>query len=307
MPATPHLTAWSDELSVLVEHVGRCVATLEGHDGERSSSGSGFLVDLEGHVVTNEHVVREYPEAMTATIGTESRQQAVIVGRDHHTDLALLVLERPLDRLLELRAGPARLGELCVSIGSPFGIYPESVGVGIVSGLGRDIPREGMRPLEDTIQTDAAINPGNSGGPLVDVRGEVIGVNTASDARGANIGFSIPADTVRYVIEELRTEGIVHRAALGVGVVNEQYVDDGHPAVRLRVERVGKPAAGAFEPGDVLLELEGTAVRERRDLYRFLTKERIGTAVNATVLRGATRHELRVTPFELDAPPAASA
>ncbi len=303
-PPTPHLTAWSAELSKLVEHVGHSVATLEGETSEFRSSGSGFLIDDDGHVVTNEHVVHDYADSMTVTIGVETRQQAAIVGRDPYTDLALLRLEEPLDRHLTLRDDPARLGELCVSIGSPFGIYPESVGTGIVSGLGRDIPRDGMRPLEDTIQTDAAINPGNSGGPLVDVRGEVIGVNTASDVRGVSIGFSISAETVRSVIGELRSEGRVRRAALGIGVANEQYVDDGRPAVRLRVRRVGDPAAGPFEVDDVLVELDCTPIRERLDLYRFLAKERIGAPVQAVVLRSDARHELQITPHELDPPSA---
>src|SRR5581483_12086409 len=140
------------------------------------------------------------------------------------------------------------VGELCIAVGSPFGVYQESVSFGVISGLGRDIPRENMRPLEDTIQTDAAINPGNSGGPLVDMRGEVIGVNAMSDSRGQNLNFAVSADTVRFVIGELLTEGRVRRAALGLGVVNEPYVDgDDKPALRLRITRVDDQPTGPFQ------------------------------------------------------------
>lgn len=295
----PRLSA---EIGDLVEQVLRGVVSLDGAEGERKWSGSGFVIDAEGHVVTNHHVVSG-AKAMTATVSGSTSCAAAVLGSDPHTDLAVLLLSVPGGRPLRLRAAPARLGEMCLGVGTPLGVYPESVAFGIVSGLARDIPQTGRRPLEDTIQTDVAINPGNSGGPLVDMTGEVIGVNVCIDSRGQGIGFAIPSETVAHVTAELIAQGRVRRAALGVGVANEMAVNEGKRGARLVVTKVSSgPSEGRLQVGDVIVTLDGHAVRERADLYRLLTLERIGKKIAIEVERDGARHDVEVEPTELAEP-----
>jgi S1-C subfamily serine protease len=293
----------SDEFVALLAGVTPSVVALAGTGKEGEVTGSGFLIDDAGHAVTNFHVVEGLATPITVTIAGGTAQPAALVGTDPLTDLAVIKVETPPGPFLPTRVEPARLGELCLALGSPFGIYPESVALGVVSGLARTIHRGGVRPIDHAIQTDAAINPGNSGGPLVDVRGFVIGVNQCVDTRAENIGFAIPADTLRAVAAELIAHGNVERAALGVSVAKQRVMVDGADRVGLRVTRVGRPLerGDALLVGDVLLAVGEEDVDEPGDLYRILTRDRIDAATPVRVLRGAAIHALTVHPARLGA------
>ena len=158
--------------------------------------------------------------------------------------------------------------------------------IGVVSGLGRTIRRKGMRPIYKAIQTDVAISPGNSGGPLVDAGGQVLGVNQCVDSRGAGISFAIPAETVRAISAELRANGRVERAALGVTVVRRTAAFDGRVAPGLAVTRVrDADAAGDLAEDDIIVAVGDAPVTEAGDLFALLTGDRVGRPTDVTVIR----------------------
>lgn len=292
------LMALSDALAELAARVLPDVACLSVGD----ATGSGFVVDDAGHVVTNFHVVEgQDPEVpIKAAIHGFPTQTARIVGVDPLTDLAVLELSEPHQGFLELRAEPARLGEMCMAVGSPLGIYTESVSTGIVSGLARSVRhRTTRRPLERAIQTDCAINPGNSGGPLVDMAGRVIGVNTAVAAEGQGIGFAVPAGTVQAVTAALIADGKVVRASLGVAVAARDVDIDGRTVNRQVVTRTKARQEGGLLPGDVLLAIDGVEVDGRAALFDHLTADRIGRTVVISVRREGKTADVQVVPEEL--------
>jgi serine protease Do len=288
-------------LADLVERVIPGVVALSGIGKDFTSSGSGFLLDTGRHVVTNFHVIENLQPPFDAVFRGTPRQKSTVIGMDPLTDLALLEVEEAPPWSLKFRETPVRLGELCIGIGSPFGRYPESVSVGVVSGLARTIPQRRGRPIQQAIQTDAAINPGNSGGPLLDVHGEVIGVNQCVDPRGSAIGFAIPADTVKWVSSELLEHGRVVRAALGCTVERRPVVFDGKSLVGLAVTKLGRSTSSKdLKVGDVILRVEDEEVDETSDLYRILTKDRIGKPTPVEVLRNGSMKTLTVHPIRLE-------
>jgi S1-C subfamily serine protease len=289
----------SGELAALVARVLPNVVALSGKTDSGDVSGSGFVVDDAGHVVTNWHVVDGCGASMRASTPHGPLQDAAVLGADDMTDLAVLRLTTPIETHLSLRTTPARVGELCLALGSPLGIYPESASFGMVSGVARTIPQENSRPIERAIQTDAAINPGNSGGPLVDMSGEVLGVNKCVDSRGAGLGFAIPADTVARITADLVRDGHVTRASVGVTVVNRPVPLDGQEVMRLVVTKVRAPVEGGFEVGDVILTIGGEVCDERDDLYNHLTKDAIGKPVSFDVLRAGQAASVTVTATQL--------
>ena len=298
MTSRAQLEKYSDELADLVATVMPSVVSLSGTTKDGDVSGSGFLIDEAGHVVTNWHVVDGAGDSMTGSTPKGPKQTAKLVGCDEMTDLAVMQLEQPPGHFLPLRDESARLGELCVALGSPLGIYPESVSFGMVSGVARTIPQPGNRPIEHAIQTDAAINPGNSGGPLVDVRGQVRGVNKCVDTRGAGLGFAIPSDTVRSVAAELIADGVVTRASIGITVVNRAVEVEGQHVMRLVVTKV-RSDKSPLAVDDVILAIEGEVCDERSDLYNFLTKDRIGQELHFDVLRGGKVEKVAVVTAKL--------
>jgi serine protease Do len=295
------LAAFSDELAELVGRVVPSIVALSIRGADFSGSGSGFLVDDRGHVITNAHVVEGFTQPIDVVVHGGERTQADVVGVDTICDIAMLVLrDRPEVSALELRAHPARLGELCFGLGSPLGVYPESVSIGVVSGVGRTIRRKGMRPIYQAIQTDVAISPGNSGGPLVDTRGHVLGVNQCVDARGAGISFAIPAATARAIALELEESGRVERATLGVTVVRRTASVEDKVRAGLAVTRIGDEAsAGGLELDDLLIEVDGQPVSDAGDLFALMTKDRIGQTMEVTVVRNGKAVSVIVQPGRL--------
>jgi serine protease Do len=286
------LQALSDALVALAARVLPNVVALTTDKG----AGSGFVLDNARHVVTNFHVIDGCDhEAIKAAIHGFPTQRARVVGRDQLTDLAVLELAEPHESFLELREEPARLGEMCMAVGSPLGLFTESVSTGIVSGLARSLTHETTkRPLERLVQTDCAINPGNSGGPLVDMAGRVIGVNTMVATFAQGIGFAVPTATVRAVTTELIAEGRVVRASLGVAIADRDVELDGRTLKRQVVTKVRQPRETGLKVGDVLLSIDGAEIDGRAALYDRLTKDRIGQRMNIDVHRDGAKQIIEV-------------
>jgi S1-C subfamily serine protease len=266
-------------------------------------TGSGFLWDDQGHVVTNYHVLQG-ATAAKVTLGEQEYEAAYVGGAADH-DLAVLRISAPRAKLVPIRIGTSadlQVGQKVFAIGNPFGL-DHTLTTGIVSALGRTIQSVANTPIDDAIQTDAAINPGNSGGPLLDSSGRLIGVNTAiysPSGASAGIGFAVPVDTVNRIVPQLVAHGQVIRPRLGV------EIDDRLSALvtrRLGVEGVmirnvsegsGAEAAGlqgtrlrggVVVPGDVIQEIDGKAVRTQNDLLSRLSNYKAGDTVSLVVWR----------------------
>ncbi len=263
------------------------------------SLGSGFLIDKEGFIVTNNHVV-EGADEIKVRLTNEKEFDAEIVGRDAHTDLALIKID-PSGDLEPLPWGDSenlKVGQWVVAIGSPFGLE-QTVTAGIVSAKGRVI---GAGPYDDFIQTDASINPGNSGGPLLDLAGRVVGVNTAIVASGQGIGFAIPINLARFIVEQIKETGQVSRGWLGVGIQNltdelkEYYNVDLDQGVLVTEAYEGQPAAKAgIQPGDVITAVDGEPVADARDLSSVIAGLPVGKKSKISVVRDGREKSVTVT------------
>jgi serine protease Do len=265
----------------------------------QQSLGSGFMLDSDGYIVTNNHVVEDADEIkVRLTNGKEF--DAEIVGRDPKTDLALIRIA-PSGDLKPLPLGDSdalKVGEWVVAIGSPFGLE-QTVTAGIVSAKGRVI---GAGPYDDFIQTDASINPGNSGGPLLDMEGRVVGINTAIVASGQGIGFAIPIDMARNIIDQLKTEGVVNRGWLGVSIqdvtseLKEYYDLKSDSGVLVTEVHEGQPAErDGIEQGDVIISVDGKAVEDARDLSATIAGLPVGKAVDIRLVREGRERTVEVT------------
>ncbi|MBP1635786.1 MAG: pepA [Acidobacteria bacterium] len=293
------LTEMSRGLSALVASAMRGVVTLTVQATDEQVGGSGFLVDPDGHLLTNHHVVQSFEPPVDVVLHGGARTTAAVVGVDPVSDLALLRLENPVRHHLHLRAEPARLGELCVALGSPLGEYRESVSFGVVSGVSRDMPQEHGRPICGMVQTDCAINQGNSGGPLLDMAGRVIGVNQSFDPRGSNIGLAVAAPTVSSVVAQLLATGRVRRATLGVTVRKTLAEVFGKPTHGLEVVSVDRPQKKGLRRGDVILRVAGSRVHEPAQIFAALGRRWIGNPMPVEIWRAGAKHALVLTPTEL--------
>ncbi len=283
-------------------------------------SGSGFLWDDLGHVVTNNHVIEGASEAIV-TLDDGRSYRAVRVGSSPAHDLAVLRINVPFDRRPAIPLGTSddlRVGQKVFAIGNPFGL-DYTLTSGLVSALDRSIEDDEGGTIEHLIQTDAAINPGNSGGPLLDSAGRLIGINTAifsPSGAYAGIGFAVPVDTVNRVVPPLIAEGRYIRPTLGISVdedVNRaiaQQLDIGGVAV-LRVEPgSGADAAGlqalrvrsdrSFVPGDVILSIDGKPTSNVSALLSTLDDYRVGDVVQLRVWRNGSERSVAVTLSGMD-------
>src|SRR2546429_3179481 len=265
----------------------------------RRSTGSGFVSDRSGLIVTNARVV-EGAESIQVRLSDGRRFAGNLVGRDTRVDLALIKIQNATN-LPVLPLGDSnrlRVGEFVLALGHPFGVE-QSVSFGIVSRKGA--PLTVAAPGFDFIQTDAAINPGNSGGPLVNMAGQVVGVNSMA-ARNGSIGFAIPANLVKLLVPQLATKGKVEWGWLGVSIaeIGDDDVDRLKLAeakgVLVRGVMPGEPAdRGGLKPDDVLIALDGTPLDAPRDLQRVVSTTPIGTRVRVMLLRGGEKKEVEVT------------
>jgi len=268
---------------------------------QTQATGSGVIVDAtHGYVLTNAHVV-ENAVQIEVTMKDNRRLRAKLIGRDAETDVA--VLQVPPENLTAVPLGNSdalQVGDFVLAIGNPFGLG-QTVTSGIVSALGRSLGIEGY---EDFIQTDASINPGNSGGALVNLRGELVGINTAILAPGGGnigIGFAVPINMARAVMDQLVRYGAVKRGRIGVAIqdltpdlaqaMNTRHMDG---AVIARVDPGSPAARGGLKSGDLVIAVNGVAVHSGTQLRNMVGLTRIGEQVRLTVDRSGSEHEVAI-------------
>jgi len=298
-PAAGLLARFSDEVAALAARVLRATVAVSGPTPDGGNNGSGFFLDASGHIVTNQHVVEQVQPPITITLQGGGTALAGVVGVDKIADIAVLKLDGEWPHHLTLRRSRARPGEVCLAVGNPLGRYPESVTIGVVSGLARTATTGPGRPHYDLLQTDCDIHEGNSGGPLVDVRGRVIGITTLLDSESPYIGLAVPAETVRAIVPELLEAGRVERATLGVSVAKRTAADEGRSVTGLEVVRITRQKGQRLEAGDIIVSLAGRPVPDPPALFALLGSDRIGRATRAEVIRRGKRVVVTVTPWRL--------
>ena len=302
------LDAYSGAVTTIADRVGPAVVRVEHAAGKgRGGMGSGVVISPDGLVLTNSHVVDGARELRLTD--TEGRiMEARLIGEDADTDLALL-RAGAVRNLASATLGDSkklRRGQLAVAIGNPLG-FESTVTAGVISALGRSLRARSGRLIEDVIQTDAALNPGNSGGPLVNSRGEVIGINTAVIAGAQGICFAVASNTAQYVLSEIIQHGRVRRAFIGVAAqtvaVPRRYaraaeIDNAFGAMITANEPDGPADVAGLMSYDVVVRLDGEPITGVDDLIRRLNAERIGRAVKVAVLRRGQLRSFEVHPTE---------
>jgi S1-C subfamily serine protease len=293
-------------------------------EGGGTATGSGFVIDAEGHLLTNDHVVEGADEIQVKLGASDTAYKATVIGADPATDLALLKVDAPSSQLHPLtlgRSADLEVGDPVVAIGNPFGL-DRTVTSGIVSALQRQIQAPNGFSISNVIQTDAAINPGNSGGPLINAAGEVVGINSQIETGGGGsgnvgIGFAIPIDTVKAEIHQLETKGEVEHAYLGIsggtitpdlarainlpveeGVIVQSVVKDG-PADKAGIE--GGSTSATIEGaevslgGDIITEVDGKQVAGMDEIVEIVNKAEPGDELELTIHRGGSTKTATVT------------
>ncbi|XP_078429204.1 degP protease 1 [Wolffia australiana] len=275
-------------------------------------SGSGFVWDKEGHIVTNYHVIRGASD-LRVTLADQSTYEASIVGYDQDKDVAVLRIDAPSDKLRPIPIGMSAdllVGQKVFAIGNPFGL-DHTLTTGVISGLRREISSAATgRPIQDVIQTDAAINPGNSGGPLLDSSGSLIGINTAiysPSGASSGVGFAIPVDTVGGIVDQLVKFGKVTRPILGIKFAPDQSVEQlgvsgvlvldappNGPAGKAGLKPTKRDGYGRLVLGDIITSVNGKKVTSGSDLYRILDQCKVGDTVTVEVLRGDQKEKVPV-------------
>jgi serine protease Do len=277
----------------------------------RRSAGSGFFISSDGEIVTNYHVIEDADEIVIELVDG-LQFDAEVVGRDEATDLALLRVIEPDRDFAYLALGDSetvRVGEWVMAVGNPLDM-DHTVTVGVVSAKGRvlGLSREGTS-FENYIQTDAAINLGNSGGPLVNIRSEVVAINTAINARGQNLGFAVPVNTLQQILPQLREHGKVVRGFLGITVENLDQKDaeafglpnrNGALVVEVAPDRAADK--GGVRHGDIVIAIDGDSITDTRELIDTISAMPPGTDVELTVIRNGSRKTLSIELEERDAP-----
>jgi len=272
-------------------------------DRRAMSAGSGVIVSADGYVLTNNHVVGEHMREISVVLADRRELRAKLVGLDPPTDVALLKVDATgLPALPWGDSSQLKVAEWVMAIGNPFQLS-QTVTLGIVSAVGR--ANVGLAEYEDFIQTDAAINPGNSGGALVNARGELIGINTAIFSQSGGyegIGFAIPSNLARRVMQDLIRHGEVRRGSIGdirvipltTQLAKELNAPNTRGAVVARMRRDSGAYAAGIQPGDVIVSFNGKPVEDAGHFMRFLLDARIGSTVTLGILREGKRMDIRV-------------
>jgi S1-C subfamily serine protease len=275
-------------------------------------SGSGFVWDNSGNIITNFHVIQN-ADAAQVTLADQSNWKARRVGVAPDKDLAVLRIDAPANKLRAIPVGTSKdlqVGQSVFAIGNPFGL-DQSLTTGVISALGREIESVTRRPIQGVIQTDAAINPGNSGGPLLDSAGRLIGVNTAiysPSGASAGIGFAIPVDTVNRIVPELIRSGKVTRPGMGIQIAEDQIAErlgvtgvlvvevaQGSAAAKAGLRPTRREASGRVRLGDVITAIDGKKVESSNELFLLLEKYKIGDSINVSLLRDGKAVQVKVT------------
>jgi serine protease Do len=271
------------------------------------SLGSGFVVDKDGYILTNRHVI-EGADKIQVSMADGKRYDAKLVGKDARTDVALLKIE-PKGNLTVLNLGDSDqtdVGEWVMAVGNPFGLSGNSVTVGVVSFKGRPLPLNTQANPVEMIQTDASINPGNSGGPLLNTRGEVIGINTLIITQGlpqsAGVGFAVPINVAKEILPQLRDKGRVVRGWLGVVIqpVSEDmakslHMEDAKGAIVADVTKDSPAEKAGLKPGDVVLSADGRAIEDSSALSRYIASKAPGTTVRLQLVRDGAQKTTSLT------------
>jgi S1-C subfamily serine protease len=307
------LDAYSNAVVTAAAEVSPSVVKIDvkQRSGQRASrkgggSGSGFIITPDGFVLTNSHVVHG-AERIEVTLADGRRPDAHLIGTDPDTDLAVIRIYAP--NLKPVRLGDSsqlRVGQLAIAIGNPYG-FQYTVTAGVVSALGRSFRAQSGRLMDNLIQTDAALNPGNSGGPLVNSRGEVIGVNTAVILPAQGLCFATGINTAKTIAGWLIKDGVVRRSYIGVGgqtakihrrVVRHFNLPNETGMLVLGVEP-GSPASRAgLREGDIVVEFAGQAIAGIDDLHKQLTGAQVGVRSPLTVIRHTEKLTLEIVPEE---------
>ncbi len=306
------LDAYSEAVAGAAERVSPSVVNVEilrreGADERPAGTGSGFVFTPDGFVLTNSHVVA-HANRISVTLLDGRRADGTVVGSDPDCDLAVVRISTSgLVPVTFGDSGKVRVGQVAIAIGSPYG-FQCTVTAGVVSALGRSLRSQSGRLIDNVIQTDAALNPGNSGGPLVNSRGEVIGVNTAVILPAQGICFAIAINTAKYVAARLMRDGRIVRAYLGVAGMTAPvhrrvvrfYRLAATNGVMVASVEPGSPAEKAgVKPRDIIVAYGDSAVESVDDLHKLLSEERIGAKAQLTVIRGTEQIRLEVLPSRL--------
>jgi S1-C subfamily serine protease len=266
------------------------------------------VIAPDGYILTNDHVIQNASTLkVKLTDGTDL--SATLIGKDPATDLAVIRAQASyLPCSILGSSDRLRVGQLIIAMGNPFG-FQSTVSTGVVSALGRALRSTQGRLIENIIQHTAPLNPGNSGGPLVDSTGKVVGINTAIIALAQGIGFSIPANTAKWVVSQILTHGRVRRGFLGIAarqrplgrrIVRFHGLNKNYAVEVLSVESQGPAGLAGMQAGDLVVAINGADVQSVDDLHRFLSEWPIGQPVELDIVRGQNRQVLIIIPKEAD-------
>jgi len=280
-------------------------------------SGSGFVWDSRGHIVTNYHVIED-GDVFNITLPNQEQRQARLVGIEPAKDIAVLRIQESIKGIQPLAIGSSSnllVGQKVVAIGNPFG-FDHTVTTGIVSATGRNIVGAGDVTIRDMIQTDASINPGNSGGPLLNSRGELIGMNTmivSPSGAYSGIGFAVPVDTIKTIVPQIIEHGRVIRPGLGVSRLEDVYarrlgitgmvigaVQQDSPAYRAGLRGIERDRSGRWYIQDVIVAIDDIPIKSFDDYYNAMDNYQIGDVVTLTVLRDKKERKIKYTLVKID-------
>ena len=299
------LDAYSAAVTSAAARITPSVVNVEvSAQGKRRGGGSGFLFTPDGFILTNSHVVTG-ATSIEVTLADGTRCTASVVGNDPHTDLAVVRISAPTQTPARLGDSDSiRPGQLVVAVGNPLG-FQATVTAGVVSALGRTMRAQSGRLIDSVIQTDAALNPGNSGGPLVNARGDVIGVNTAVILGAQGICFAIAINTAKFVAMRLMRDGRIERSYIGVAgqsaplhrrIVRFFDLPVENGVLVLSVEKDSPAAKAGLQEADVIVAFGERPVASVDDLHRLLTEEEIGKRSELSVIRRTEKLALPVVP-----------
>lgn len=268
----------------------------------QTGTGTGFIIDANGYILTNQHVIEGASKVTVKLQNQDQSYSAKVIGQDHDLDLALLKIDASNLPVITMGDSDAmRIGDPVIAIGNPYGL-DHTVTTGVVSAKSRPITISD-RSYKNLIQTDTAINPGNSGGPLINMQGQVIAINTAVSTQAQGIGFAIPINTAKKVIQELIDNGKITRAFLGIGMTDitddvafQLNIDSSTQGVIISQVAAGSPAAKAgLKAGDILTGIDGNQMNSASKVQEFIQSLQIGQKINISILRSGLPLSLSAT------------
>jgi putative serine protease PepD len=308
-----------DDVADLYEAVRPSVVRINASDSGSNSGGlgSGIVIDKDGHILTNNHVVAGYDQ-IDVQLADGTSSSATVVGRDVGNDMAVVKADLPADKLVPAKLGDSdaiRVGETVIAVGNPFDLAG-TVTEGIVSGVGRSLNEGGGRPLRQLIQADAAINPGNSGGALFNARGEVIGITTAienpsGDRVFVGIGYAVPINTARRFLPQMLNGDEIQHPKLGISLrdvtpalaktlglktdsgVLVQSVENGSAASKSGLR--GGIGTTPSNVGDVIIAIDAQEIKDFDDLANYIDSKQVGDKVDVKVMRGGDQSTVTIT------------